>query len=340
MSSDEPFDFHDLADPFTLPAFDITTDAAETIQVDFALFGPETYLFDWSDESAPSFAAAFGSESNAPVTKPITITGSKQSVKSISYHSVIQFMLSYCSAFGDHIPTQHLLDTFLQYNCKHKDMRGVSKRMLNETDSICELCHLPVYKLESTFKISDIVAVAIANLGALADRRVDVAEEKQPLNTFDMLYRHLLSFCYYEGQEKTIIVCLDRKLRWIATEFYTIYDSNETIAVPALILDVALKYHSACVVMGHNHPDIKAPNLFPSYADLVNTEKIAQLLAQNNLALIDHILVGYDAGCSILHENLPIMLSPLLHPDIPQPTYKPYSFKEAYEDVKKRVRLK
>lgn len=76
---------------------------------------------------------------------------------------------------------------------------------------------------------------------------------------------------------------------------------NATIADPRMILGIALKTASCCLILSHNHP---SGNLKPSDADINLTEKIKKASAFMDIHVLDHIVVSSSGFLSFADEGL------------------------------------
>jgi DNA repair protein RadC len=74
-----------------------------------------------------------------------------------------------------------------------------------------------------------------------------------------------------------------------------------TVADPKMILGIALKTASCCLVLSHNHP---SGNLKPSQADINLTEKIKKAAAFMDIQVLDHIIVTSTGYLSFADEGM------------------------------------
>ncbi len=197
-----------------------------------------------------------------------------------------------------------LLELFLSYDCRHSDVRSLAGRMLRETGSLYTLTHLPVHELMTEFGIGEIPAVAIANLGVMADRIQMTTAAQTKLDTLPAFYQHLKPYFNAVHYEKTVIICLNRKMQYLATESHTLFHPTQTAATFTLILEVARKYRAANIIIAHNHPGERAAALLPSGADLRMTKSLQGSLAREGITLCEHLVIAFD-GCISIIRRLP-----------------------------------
>lgn len=70
---------------------------------------------------------------------------------------------------------------------------------------------------------------------------------------------------------------------------------------PREVLRRALSYNSAAVVLAHNHP---SGNPEPSASDVRLTERLKRLLAEVDVRLLDHLVVGRSKAVSLAERGL------------------------------------
>ncbi len=73
-----------------------------------------------------------------------------------------------------------------------------------------------------------------------------------------------------------------------------------TVADPKLILGIALKTASCCLILSHNHP---SGNMKPSDADIKLTEKIKNACKFMDIQVLDHIIVSSSGYLSFADEG-------------------------------------
>lgn len=227
-------------------------------------------------------------------------------MSSLDYNDNRKQLLQACrkQKFAGSLSELALLELFLSYNLRHSDVRSLAKRMLRETGSLYALTHLPVHELTAAFGIGEIPAVAIADLGAMADRIQMTTAELTPMNTLPAFYRHLKPHFNAVHYEKTVVICLNRRMQYIATEAHTLFHPTQTAATLTLILEIARKHRAANLVIAHNHPNERASALLPSSADLKLTENLREALAREGITLCEHLVMAFD-GCISIIRRLP-----------------------------------
>lgn len=100
---------------------------------------------------------------------------------------------------------------------------------------------------------------------------------------------YLLPRFLYIGHEVIFMLCLDSKKRVIdCVEMGRGVVNSVNVDIRRLV-ETALKYRAASVIISHNHPDSYAQ---PSVEDDLMTQQICAALALVNIPLEDHIIVA------------------------------------------------
>ena len=96
--------------------------------------------------------------------------------------------------------------------------------------------------------------------------------------------------------EKFVIMPLDKNFRALGAE--TVAQGTPfTLGLDIGAAVSAVKYYNSdrCVI-AHNHP---GGSSMPSEADIASTYKMARVMAENGIILLDHIIVGRDGASSV-----------------------------------------
>jgi DNA repair protein RadC len=92
-----------------------------------------------------------------------------------------------------------------------------------------------------------------------------------------------------EPCEVFAVLFLDCRHRLQAFETLFQGTIDNTIVYPRYVLQRVLHYNSAAVILAHNHP---SGNVEPSQADKTLTQQLKSLLAQVDVRVLDHLIVG------------------------------------------------
>lgn len=97
------------------------------------------------------------------------------------------------------------------------------------------------------------------------------------------------------------IIFLDSQHRLIKSEplFYGTIDASPVY--PRVIVQKALQYNAAAVILGHNHPS-GVPT--PSRADEAITKRIQEALSLVDIRVLDHVIVAENETVSFAERGL------------------------------------
>lgn len=104
----------------------------------------------------------------------------------------------------------------------------------------------------------------------------------------------------YEMLEKFLVIFLDTQNNIIKEEILFEGSVNETPVYPRVIVEKALKYNAASIIVAHNHP---GGLLTPSSPDLASTKKIKKALESVDMRLLDHIITSKSGSISLTESG-------------------------------------
>ncbi|WJG09504.1 DNA repair protein RadC [Aliiglaciecola sp. LCG003] len=128
------------------------------------------------------------------------------------------------------------------------------------------------------------------------------AESLQREHVFDSVTNtkhYLLSQLRDEPNEIFAVLFLDSQHRLIAFKKLFHGTINAASVYPRVVLQNALKFNAAALILTHNHPSGVAE---PSQADKHITQRICQALELIDVTVLDHIVVG-DGICVSFAER-------------------------------------
>lgn len=113
--------------------------------------------------------------------------------------------------------------------------------------------------------------------------------------------KYLMSQLRHERHEVFAILLLDAKHRLIRYEpvFYGTIDAAPVY--PRVLLQLALEYNAAAVILAHNHPSGVAE---PSQADRLITKRIVEAMRLVDIRVLDHLVVGDNEVVSFAEYGL------------------------------------
>lgn len=104
-----------------------------------------------------------------------------------------------------------------------------------------------------------------------------------------------------EKHEVFAVSFLDSRHRLIQFEKLFHGTINETAVYPRRVVEKALEYNAAAVILAHNHPSEECK---PSLADRAVTRELRTILKIINVQVLDHIIVSHHDSYSFAEHGL------------------------------------
>ena len=147
--------------------------------------------------------------------------------------------------------------------------------------SIFELCEVK--------GVGETSAELITLIAAMSRRYMMEREDLgNVMDSIQALGRYLVAQYMYEKVEVFRLICLDGKNRILANVEISRGTVNMTEFSTRLVIQTALKYNSAKVILAHNHVGAE---LKMSGRDLTSTKHLKTALRDVGIMLLDHIIV-------------------------------------------------
>lgn len=201
-------------------------------------------------------------------------------------------------AFADH----ELLELLLFYGIARKDVNALAHALIEEFGSLEGVFSAPIEALEEIDGIGTQTAVLLKLVPQLM-HRVHLTSLKNdiPLDTVERIGGFFAELFTCEGSEVMYQLCLDAKGKKLLCRKVAEGDPASISLNLRQIVQNALKCNAVMVAIAHNHPSGVA---FPSHADKLATQQIADALRAVNVQLIDHIVVAGGDYISFRHDGL------------------------------------
>lgn len=197
-------------------------------------------------------------------------------------YEIVEFMLSYSYARKD---TKPLAKELLK---KFKTISGVVDADINE------LCQIKGIGAHSSVLLKLFKDISILYTKSAAYNKDLISSPQAAIDYLNTVLRSL-------PNEEFHALFLDSGNHLIATE--TLHDGtvNKSVVYPRKVVERALHYHAAGVIISHNHP---GKTTKPSDDDYKATKSISEALSTVDIILLDHILICGSACFSWKEHNL------------------------------------
>ena len=196
-----------------------------------------------------------------------------------------------------------LLALLLRTGLPGTSVLQLAQQLLDEFDGIAGLLNTSADDLKrikglgGAAKRAELVAVLELARRALAQQLKDRAGFDSPQTVKDYLQLHLAP----RPHEVFAVLFLDSQNRLLALEEMFRGTLTQTSVYPREVVLRALHHHAGAVILAHNHP---SGSVQPSSADCALTATLKAALALIDVRVLDHIIVGPGAACSMAEEAL------------------------------------
>lgn len=214
----------------------------------------------------------------------------KDRLKNFSPHEILELLLTYALPRINVNPLAHqLLDHF-----------GSLSAVLEASPA--ELCRIK--------GIGPRAATLVAMMLPLFQQyEWDKTMPRMQLDTYSQLAAYCRTLFLGASTEQFYVICLDAKLKVLATEMINSGTPLEVAVSPRLVVRELIRHNAMGAVITHNHP---SGSPCPSQEDLDVTEEIRKALQSVDIRLYDHLIIAdtedfsfHRHGC--LETELPIL---------------------------------
>ncbi|MEQ8858291.1 MAG: DNA repair protein RadC [Pseudomonadales bacterium] len=182
------------------------------------------------------------------------------------------------------------------------DVVSFARGLLDTFGGLRGLLHAPPARLIAVRGLGPARAALLKALPALGERHAEQGISDRPLLADTRAVRQYLQH-KLSAHEREVFACLflDSRHRLLGYENLFLGSVDRASVHPREVLKRALAHNAAAVVLAHNHP---SGHPEPSPSDLRLTEELRGLLAQIDVRVIDHVVVGHGATVSLAERGL------------------------------------
>jgi len=189
------------------------------------------------------------------------------------------------------------LELLLYYTSARGDVNPVAHRLLKEFKTLSGVFDAPYEDLLKIKGVGEKTAVLIKLLPELSRRyMIDRSGFEDILDTTSKAGDFIKSYFFGRQEESVYMLCLDGKYQVTAVKKLSDGDVSSAGVPLRKMVEYALTYKAAGVILAHNHPSGIA---LPSQEDMETTRRARIALANVDVTLHDHIIVGNDDFVSL-----------------------------------------
>lgn len=193
-----------------------------------------------------------------------------------------------------------LLGIIIKSGTKGENSVQVAQRLINENTDKKGYYFLERMSIDELVSIKGIGKVKAIQLKAIFEiaKRINnnLHVKKVNISTPELAYEELSRYLRYEAEENFRILLCDIKCNLIVNKLIAKGELNSVSIEAREIFRPAVSYSAANVILAHNHP---SGDYTPSREDILFTKKIIEVGKTLGIAVVDHIIVGYNGFCSL-----------------------------------------
>ena len=195
-----------------------------------------------------------------------------------------------------------ILELLLFYCIPQGDTNPIAHELLNRFGSLHQVLEAPRHELEKVPGIKEHSSTLISLIPQLARRySVSQASLEKILNTTSKCGEYLKPFFTGKRDETVYLLCLDSKCKVLCCQEVGRGSVNSAGLSVRKIVENAITFNAASVVLAHNHPGGLA---VPSGEDIATTRRVAMALYAVGIYLADHIVVADDDFVSMAESGM------------------------------------
>jgi DNA repair protein RadC len=190
-----------------------------------------------------------------------------------------------------------ILEFFLTYSIPRRDTKSIAHKLLNRYKTISATINAPVEELMSIEGIGLRSAVLFPLIRDIIAYCLRERFEKQEAISHRQDVEEYLRFFFGQRRDEYVATLfLDNSNHVLQTDIVAEGTVNQCAVYPRSIIERALRYGAASVILAHNHP---GGGLNPSEADWLITERLFTVGKLLEIPLLDHIIISKDKVISL-----------------------------------------
>ena len=194
-----------------------------------------------------------------------------------------------------------VLEFLLFHSIPLKDTNEIAHKLIEHFGSLEGVLNAEYYDLMEVAGISE-VSAGLITLHRQISKYIRVNNRAGvSLDTSRRAGQFCCDYFLSHVEENFIIIILDENKNAIAVEVISEGSETETALYPRKIIKSIIKHRGTKVIIAHNHPN---QNPYPSNSDKVTTSKLAQVLNEFDIQLIDHIVCGGQRYISMSERGM------------------------------------
>ena len=187
--------------------------------------------------------------------------------------------------FHDH----EMLEMLLSCALPRVDTNPIAHQLLQVYGSLNSICNAPRESLQKIPGIGPNAATLLRLIPGLCRMYYSEHETHVVLNTPEKCANYLIPQFIGRVVETVFLLCTDSKHRLLSCTLLSTGSLTSASVDPRTVVEIALRFNAAHVVLAHNHPNGVA---LPSDDDLATTNHLYKALSSVSIHFLDHIIVA------------------------------------------------
>lgn len=205
----------------------------------------------------------------------------------------------YLTSGADSFATHELLEMLLFYGIQQKDTNGLAHEMINHFGSLEGVMSATPEGLMVIPGIKKHAAVLLSLVSEINRRcETEKMSRRVLLDSQTKVEQYIKPILNMLSVEKLYALFLDNGMKLIKCVCISEGTVNANNPNVRKLLESALHYNAANVILAHNHPGGLA---IPSKEDRVTTRAIDEALRMFDINLVEHFIVAGDRCAPMLH---------------------------------------
>lgn len=185
------------------------------------------------------------------------------------------------------------LELLLFYSIPRIDVNPVAHRLMERFGSLHRVLEAPIEELMRVKGIGENSALLLHLCSALCRRcEVDRAEQtmkQKPISSTEEIGIYMVPRFLGMRDEVVMLACVDNRGIVLDCQEIARGSVNETSITVRRIVELAMLFNAAGVILAHNHPSGLA---LPSREDITTTKRVQAGLDAVGVRLLDHVIVA------------------------------------------------
>ena len=204
---------------------------------------------------------------------------------------------------GDAVFSDHqLLELLLFYSVPQGDVSPLAHRLMEQFGSFSGVLDASMDELQQVKGVGTHTAFLLSLLPSVLRRyKLSRSDERSVISSFVDAGEYLLPYFFGMRNEAVYLLSLDAKGQVLHCSLLAEGDFNRVNVNMNQVLETALFYRAASVILAHNHV---GGLVVPSQEDILLTLALRSFLASHGVQFLDHIIIAEDDFSSFAESGL------------------------------------